>query len=142
MASHIEQDLKMSKTNRDSALYLKRSNNVLIGILGKYVDDSFQAGTDDFLNSTYILLKTFVSRERNFNTFNYSISPILTQKGDIFLNQTSYIFSLRLLEAKSSLSNLISARSNFSCMTHNRPDVRAAVVFYHKLLINFFHKTC
>lgn len=96
MALHIENDSEMSKSNNDNALCSKRNNKDLTGILGQYVDDSFQSRTDDFLNSTNTSLKTFVSKARKFNTFNFCVICISNRESNIYLNKTRYISSLLL----------------------------------------------
>lgn len=40
MASHLEKDLKITRTNTDIVLYFKQFKCELIGLLGQYVDNS------------------------------------------------------------------------------------------------------
>lgn len=92
MASNIENDVKLSKANTDNAHFYEGSNKVLIGVLRQYVEDSFQAGMDDFSNSTDTSLITYVSRAGSAThssslvyAFKTKRSILIVLKPDIFL---------------------------------------------------------
>lgn len=61
---HPKTDFSLSETYIDNALHFKQERNEPIVLIGQYVDDSFQAGNNEFFKNTDDNLKKIKSRDR------------------------------------------------------------------------------
>ena len=67
ISNHVTNDLGMTPTYIDNALFIKVEEDKLLGLTGIYVDDSIHSGTKDFIKLTDETAKLFDSRGKEFN---------------------------------------------------------------------------
>lgn len=124
MEQHLINDLGMKPTVGDPSLYVKKLDGKTIGVSGSYVDDQLNAGTKDFIKMTDSTLRTFESKPRLFDRFDFygmqfeTVSPQLSR-----INQEHYAKNLALTPIGCTFEQFRRDRALFTWITHTRPDV-------------------
>ena len=89
MSSHLMHDLDMQRTAVDVSLFFKRLHNRLSGLCGVCVDDTINAGDDDFVEDCDATQEHFNSHKRVFDRFKFAGTEICTVEEGIFLHQST-----------------------------------------------------
>ena len=88
---HVKHNLGLVPLLGDTSLYVKRTEEDLDGLLGMYVDDSFLGGNDDMQKLTKLSLKTFDSKERVWDKFEFFGTSIENHAdGSVSATQEAY----------------------------------------------------
>lgn len=85
---HLKNDLEMRASALDIRLFFKLIQGKLAGISGMYVDDSFHAGNEEFLEHTKKTEQKFDSKPRDMNDFNFAGMHVETTAEGFRLYQT------------------------------------------------------
>lgn len=89
---HVVDDLGMTPTIGDSALYTKETNGKVDGICGSFVDDTLNAGSDTCERLAEVTLTMFESKSRDYENFDFYGTQIRTIKpGEYEVTETYYI---------------------------------------------------
>lgn len=127
MNDHPVNDIGMSPTPGDPALYIKRINEdkeaLLIGITGSYVDDSINAGGKIFQDMKLKTLQKFESKPRLYDAFDFFGMQVETRTdGNFVMNLKYYTNNLQTNPKSTTFPDFRRARALFSWLVHSSPD--------------------
>jgi len=125
-ATHVKEDLGMSPLTGDPALFIKRDEDNVDGMLGAYVDDTCMGGNEKFQNLTLATLDKFESKPRVWDQFDFIGVSVRTLPGALrsfTLDQVSYIDALTRLPSSTSYEDFVRARAGFAWLALGRPDL-------------------
>lgn len=117
-------DLGMTLTIGDKALYVKHKRNKTIGICGSYVDNSLNAGCQEFEALTKATLAKFESKPKVYDSFDFYGCQIETIAPRICkVSQRYYIQNLNPAPMCTSFGVFRRYRALFSWIGQTRPDL-------------------
>lgn len=121
MAAHLKEDIALSLSLSDMALFSLISSAGLPGMICLDVDDMILCGNNAFLSLTRRLFEKFDSTESKFDNTTFPVVHIFTKPNFIALSQSSYIYKLSNLAEDSSSENYRSLRVKLARATQNCP---------------------
>lgn len=128
MDSHLIKHLDTKRASSDTLLYFRMKNGSLCGITGRYDHENLNTGDASFQELTDQTLKTFESKTRVYDNFNFFGANMCTIRPNIFsLNQERYIHELLLIALDSDSVAFCRARALLSRTIHSRPDFACVV---------------
>lgn len=127
-SSHLRNDLGMTPTISDAALFFKCIDAQLRGIIGTYVDDTISAGSTEFDMESKITEEKFESKIREYDNFKFAGMEIETRgKTSFKIHQKSFAERMSSLSLNSTFSEFRSKRQELAWLVHTRPDIACAV---------------
>lgn len=125
---HLKDDLHMTPTFSDPALFFKVIHGQVTGLIGSYVDDTISAGNNDFVELSKLTEHTFDSKQRKYDTFKFSGMEIESLPNDSFrIHQQTFAKKISKLPENCSFSDFRSKRQELAWLVHTRPDIACAV---------------
>ena len=127
MSNHITNNLGMTPSYVDNALFIKVEHDQLLGLTGIYVDDSIHCGNKAFAKLTDETAKLFDSREKEFNNTKFAGVSIEKDDSSFHLHMKEFLDSLSQLSKTASFKDFRSLRAKLAWLVHVRPDICCAV---------------
>lgn len=121
--NHHKKDLGMISTKLDPALYYLIENDVLIGMIGTYVDDILRCGDNNFKQKAQSTHETFEMDKDEFLPTEFTGFEIKKNSyGEVVISQDHYLKNIFTLTSDASFSDFRSMRMKLSWLSNSRPD--------------------
>jgi hypothetical protein len=124
---HFHQDLDLRAATGDPALFFKRVEHQLIGVVGCYVDDTLWAGTPALFRMLDATKRKFASPQTHHRNLTFAGVDITTASNVLRLSQNTYLTNLKPLKPGADISSYRSRRAKLAWLTLTRPDVSCAL---------------
>lgn len=126
---HTKQDPGLTPLTGNRSLYVvPESSEGLQGLLGQYVDDSLIAGTEALEKLTEQTLKTFYSRDRVYDRFDFvDVMISATPHLGFVVKHSKHIARLQLLSSDTDFKVLRSTHTALAWVSLTRPYIAFAV---------------
>jgi Reverse transcriptase (RNA-dependent DNA polymerase) len=106
LREHFENDLGMTSTTGDAALFFKQIRGELMGMTCSYVDDLLSAGNPEFVKHTEKRTTRFDCKAQEYDAFKYVGMEIETVDEEFQVHQKTYAARLRSWTPPRNLQNI------------------------------------
>lgn len=127
LRSHLQEDLGMSKSTIDDALYVRFFREQLDGLCATYVDDMLQAGTPKYSDNAKKTESSFQCKPREYDNVLFAGSNIDSHGDKFYIHMKNYANKLNLLPRDASLTEFRSLRQKLMWLVNTRPDIACSV---------------
>ena len=127
LRKHLLNDIGMSASTTDGALFFKKIANQLAGLCATHVDDCLHAGNEKYLQISESIERKFQCRDREFDKIQFSGVNIETYNDGFCIHQERYIHTIETLPKDVNFAHYSSLRAKLMWLIQTRPDIACAV---------------
>ena len=120
---HVQIDLKMTPITIDPSLYCQFEDNKLIRINGRYVDDLFRAGTDEWKTHSDTTHERFETTGNQQALFTFTGMHITESDNMCHIDQDFYMSKIEQIPSNAEFSKFASMRMKLAWLANTRPDI-------------------